>query len=231
MEDTPFIEGSSERGISRRALLKRSAVAGVGVTTLAGLSVESAGARSECGRHRSLGLASRQPRGDGRLQPARSHRDGLLQAPQHQRQAERWRRDQATCRRSPPANRTWVTPRPGVLTASVEAGVPVTSVWEHDPEPGVRLRPSCGQQDQEPAAAAGEDDRPVQHRLEGDRRPDAGGGRSRPEDRQVPGVRPTVEPSGRVEVWPTPDCPGRASGRSSKAWPRSSAPAMRGSSS
>ena len=46
MEGTPFIEGSDERGISRRELLKRGAVAGVGVTALAGLSVESAGARS-----------------------------------------------------------------------------------------------------------------------------------------------------------------------------------------
>ena len=46
MEDTPFTEESGERGISRRELLKRSAVAGVGVTALAGLSVEAAGARS-----------------------------------------------------------------------------------------------------------------------------------------------------------------------------------------
>ena len=46
MEETPFIEELSEDGFSRRELLKRGAVAGVGITALAGLSIEAAGARS-----------------------------------------------------------------------------------------------------------------------------------------------------------------------------------------
>ena len=46
MEESPFIEELTEEGFSRRGLLKRGAVAGVGVTALAGLSIESAGARS-----------------------------------------------------------------------------------------------------------------------------------------------------------------------------------------
>ena len=55
---------------------------------------------------------------------------------------------------------------PGVLTAAIDAGVPVTSVWEQIPGAGVRLRPAGRQQDHAPAAAEREDDRPLQHRLE-----------------------------------------------------------------
>ena len=41
MEETPFIDVLSEEAFSRRGLLKRGVVAGVGMTALAGLGIEA----------------------------------------------------------------------------------------------------------------------------------------------------------------------------------------------
>ena len=212
MEDTPFIEELTEEGFSRRELLKRGAVAGVGVTALAGLSIETAGARSGAdGRHRPLGHASRLARGDGRLQPAHPHEAGVLQAARDQREAVRRRRNgQPAADRSGSAghglrlagrpDRSDRRRRPGHLDLVA------------DPRASVRLRAARGQQDHAPAPAEGEDDLHPQRRLDSDRQPDVGGGRSRPEDRQVPRVRPAMEPGGCTQAGRRRAVVGRAPG-------------------
>ena len=132
MEDTPFIEGSSERGISRRELLKRSAVAGVGVTTLAGLSVETAGARSSAvdtvrwvSPRGSLEVMDdynlHVPTVMGYFKPLNINvKLNAGDASGNLPQVAAGQQDMGYA-------------SPGVLTASVEAGVPVTSVWEMIP--------------------------------------------------------------------------------------------------
>ena len=132
MEDSPFIEGASERGISRRALLKRSAVAGVGVTTLAGLSVETAGARSSAvdtvrwvSPRGSLEVMDdynlHVPTVMGYFKPLKINvKLNAGDASGNLPQVAAGQQDMGYA-------------SPGVLTASVEAGVPVTSVWEMIP--------------------------------------------------------------------------------------------------
>lgn len=131
MEETPFIEGLGKESISRRGLLKRGAAAGVGMTALAGLSVETASARSlvdtvrwvtprgtlevmddynllipiEFGYYKSLNINAKLYPGDGT--------GNLAQVAANQM-------DMGYA-------------SPGVFTASVEADVPVISIWEQYP--------------------------------------------------------------------------------------------------
>jgi len=133
MEETPFIEELTEDGFSRRALLKRGAVAAVGVTALAGLSIEAAGARSGqkvdtvrwvtprgtlevmddynllipklLGYYKPLGINAKLSPGDG---------TGNLT------QIAAGQLDMGYA-------------SPGIHTAAVDAGVPVISVWSQIP--------------------------------------------------------------------------------------------------
>jgi NitT/TauT family transport system substrate-binding protein len=133
MEETPFIEELTEEGFSRRGLLKRGVAAGVGVTALAGLSVETASARSRAkvdtvrwvtprgtlevmddynllipmllGYYKPLGINAKLFPGDG---------TGNLT------QIAAGQLDMGYA-------------SPGVLTAAIDAGVPVRSVWSQIP--------------------------------------------------------------------------------------------------
>ena len=112
MEDTPFIEELTEEGFSRRELLKRGAVAGVGVTALAGLSIETAGARSGATVDTVRWVT---PRGSLEVMDDYNLLDpdeaGVLQAARDQREAVRRRRNgQLAADRSGPGW-TWATPR------------------------------------------------------------------------------------------------------------------------
>lgn len=137
MEETPF----GERGLSRRGLLKRGVAAGVGVTALAGLGVESAAARpavKAAGARRSAVDTVRwvAPRGtlevmddynlvvpivmgyfkalniNAKLNPG----DGAGSLPQIA--AGQYDMGYAS---------------PGVLTSALDAKVPVFSIWEQYP--------------------------------------------------------------------------------------------------
>ena len=132
MEETPFIEEFSEEGFSRRELLKRGAVAGVGITALAGLSVEAAGAR------RSAVDTVRwvSPRGTLEVMD-----DYNLLIPIVMGYYKTLNID-AKLNAGPGANEMQLIAAnqmdmgyasPGVFTAAVEAGVPVFSVWEQYP--------------------------------------------------------------------------------------------------
>jgi NitT/TauT family transport system substrate-binding protein len=131
MKETPFIEGLGNETISRRGLLKRGAVAGVSVTALAGVGAGTAAARStadtvrwvsprgtlevmddynllipiEFGYYKSLNINAKLFPGDasGNLPQIAANQMDMGYA------------------------------SPGVFTASVEAGVPVTSIWEQYP--------------------------------------------------------------------------------------------------
>ena len=132
MEEAPFIEEHSEKGVSRRELLKRGAVAGVGFTALAGLNIETAGARTRGGDN----VRWVSPRGSlevmddynlvipivmGYYKPLNINLKlfpGDASGNLPQVAAKQYDMGYAS---------------PGVLTASVEAGVPVTSIWEMIP--------------------------------------------------------------------------------------------------
>jgi NitT/TauT family transport system substrate-binding protein len=140
MEDSPFVKGSGQEGISRREVLKRGVVAGVGMTALAGLGVEAAGAQRvraagvrrsvadtvrwvspratldvmddynlliplKLGYFKSLGITAKLSPGDGSGNLAQIAANQL---------------DMGYA-------------SPGVLTAAIDAGVPVTSVWSQIP--------------------------------------------------------------------------------------------------
>jgi NitT/TauT family transport system substrate-binding protein len=137
MEETPF----GEQGLSRRGLLKRGVVAGVGATALAGLGVEAAAARPSAKTARAKTSAVDTvrwvaPRGtldvmddynlvipivmgyykalniNAKLNPG----DGAGSLPQIA--AGQYDMGYAS---------------PGVLTSALDAGVPVFSVWEQYP--------------------------------------------------------------------------------------------------
>jgi len=134
MEETPFIESPDESALSRRELLKRGAVAGIGVTALAGLSVDTASA----GARRSAVDTVRwvSPRGTLEVMD-----DYNLVVPN----VMGYFKPLNINVKMSPGDASGNLPQvaagqhdmgyasPGVLTASVEAGVPVTSIWEMIP--------------------------------------------------------------------------------------------------
>ena len=222
MEESPF--GAREE-ISRRGLLKRGALQaqesllsrlGVGPPASA---AERRGCRRRGGAERCdgpLGLAARHARGDGRLQPLVPIEHGLLQVARDQRQADPRRRQ----RRAARAVRRAEPGRHGLRLAGRPHRVdrrrrPRDLGLGHD----LRARSSTsslpgGQQDHAPAAAEGKDDRPRHVGLEGDRRPDAGGGRGRSEDRQVPSSSGRSGTRRSRLSRPTPGSRGKACGHS-----------------
>lgn len=135
MDEPRLIEEHGERGISRRELLKRSAVTGIGVTALAGLSIEAAGAS---GARRSAVDTVRwvSPRGTLEVMD-----DYNLLVPT---ELGYYKTLNINAKLSPgdaSGNLPSVAAKqydmgyasPGVFTAAVEAGVPVTSIWEQYP--------------------------------------------------------------------------------------------------
>jgi len=141
MEESPFIEELSEEGFSRGGLLKRGAVAGVGMAALAGLTVEAAGARSSV----EVAVATRSaldtvrwvsPRGTLEVMD-----DYNLLIPLKLGYYKSLGIN-AKLNAGPGANEMQLIAAnqmdmgyasPGVMTAAVDAGVPVVSVWSQIP--------------------------------------------------------------------------------------------------
>ncbi len=137
MEETPFGEG----GFSRRGLLKRGVVAGVGMTALAGLGVEAAGARPSvkaAGVRRNATDTVRwvSPRGTLEVMD-----DYNLLVP---REMGYYKTLNINAKLTPgdgSGNLALIAAgqmdmgyaSPGVFTASVDAGVPVISIWQQYP--------------------------------------------------------------------------------------------------
>ncbi len=137
MEETPF----SEKGFSRGGLLKRGAVAGVGVTALAGLGVEAAGARSKApgaARRRSAVDTVRwvSPRGTLEVMD-----DYNLLVPTVMGYYKTLNISAKLTPGDGSGNLAMIAAgqqdmgyaSPGVFTASIEADVPVFSIWEQYP--------------------------------------------------------------------------------------------------
>jgi NitT/TauT family transport system substrate-binding protein len=128
MEDASF----TEEGFSRRELLKRGAVVGVGMTALAGLSVETAGAR------RSAVDTVRwvSPRGTLEVMD-----DYNLLVPKLKGYYKALNIDVKLFPGDASGNLPLLAANqmdmgyasPGVFTSSVDAGVPVYSIWEQYP--------------------------------------------------------------------------------------------------
>jgi NitT/TauT family transport system substrate-binding protein len=141
MEETPFIEELTEEGFSRRGLLKRGAVAGVGMTALAGLTVEAAGARSSveaAGATRSALDTVRwvSPRGTLEVMD-----DYNLLIPMVMGYYKTLNINAKLSPGDASGNLPLIAvgqmdmgyASPGVFTSSVDAGVPVFSIWEQYP--------------------------------------------------------------------------------------------------
>ena len=141
MEDTPFSEEVSEGGLSRRGLLKRGVVAGVGITALAGLGVEAAGARPIAKAQRARRTAVDtvrwvSPRGTLEVMD-----DYNLLIPM---QLGYYKTLNINAKLTP-GDASGNLPQvaagqqdmgyasPGVYTASLDADVPVMSIWEQYP--------------------------------------------------------------------------------------------------
>jgi NitT/TauT family transport system substrate-binding protein len=135
MEESPFIEESSETGISRRELLKRGAVAGVGATALAGLTVETAGA-SRAGRSAVDTVRWVSPRGTLEVMD-----DYNLLVPQKLGYYKTLNINAKLAPGDASGNLPQIAANqydmgyasPGVYTASLDADVPVISIWEQYP--------------------------------------------------------------------------------------------------
>ena len=137
MEETPFGEG----GLSRRGLLKRGVVAGVGITALAGLGVEAAGARPSAKAQRARRTAVDtvrwvSPRGSIEVMD-----DYNLVIPSVLGYYKTLNINLKLFPGDASGNLPQVAAgqmdmgyaSPGAFTASVDAGVPVTSIWEMFP--------------------------------------------------------------------------------------------------
>jgi NitT/TauT family transport system substrate-binding protein len=134
MEESPFIEELTKDRFSRRELLKRGAVAGVGVTALAGLSIESAGARSGAAALDTVRWVT--PRGTLEVMD-----DYNIVIPMKMGYFKKL----GIQAKLFPGDATGNLPQiaagqydmgyasPGVLTASLDAGVPVVSIWSQIP--------------------------------------------------------------------------------------------------
>ena len=88
-------------------------------------------------------------------------------------------------------------PSPGVLTASIDSGIAVKSVWDVISGQVFDFAVQARQPDQERRRTSGQVDRARQRRLEGDRRPDARRARHRPEVGEVRRGRLVVDAGGR----------------------------------
>lgn len=134
MEESPFIEELTKDRFSRRELLKRGAVAGVGVTALAGLGIESAGARSGAAALDTVRWVT--PRGTLEVMD-----DYNIVIPMKMGYFKKL----GIQAKLFPGDATGNLPQiaagqydmgyasPGVLTASLDAGVPVVSIWSQIP--------------------------------------------------------------------------------------------------
>ena len=137
MEETPFCE----RGLSRSALLKRGMVAGVGITGLASLGVESATARPSVNAARVRRTAAEtirwvSPRGTLEVMD-----DYNLLIPTRMGYYKTLNINAKLAPGDGSGNLAQIAANqmdmgyasPGVLTSSLDAGVPVISIWEQYP--------------------------------------------------------------------------------------------------
>ncbi len=132
MDETPFSEELGKEAFSRGGLLKRGAVAGIGMTALAGLSVEAAGA-SRVRRSAVDSIRWVSPRGTLEVMD-----DYNLLVPTRMGYYKTLNINVKLNAGDASGNLPQVAANqmdmgyasPGVLTASLDAGIPVVSIWE-----------------------------------------------------------------------------------------------------
>lgn len=131
MEDTPFIEEPGDGKFSRSGLLKRGAVAGVSLTALAGVGAGTAAARTMADTVRWV-----SPRGTLEVMD-----DYNLHVPQAMGYFKALNINAKLSPGDGSGNLAQIAANqfdmgyasPGVYTSSIDAGVPVFSIWEQYP--------------------------------------------------------------------------------------------------
>ena len=182
MDEEILDEELDQKGLTRRDLLRRTAAVGVGLSALGMFEVQSAPGAAELTKVKWI-----SPRGTLDVMD-----DFNLWVPIKMGYYRKLGIDLSLSPGDASGNLPQVAakqgdmgyPSPGVLTSSVEAGIPVISIWEQYPAQVFDFVLNGKSKITHPRAAEREDHRPVHGRVDEHRQPDAGGGRHQSEERQ-----------------------------------------------